>query len=469
MKTNTVHAADAAPAPGCPVPPAVRELALVNGEGTSAASPRPHPAEGGPVCVGISFRTAPLALRERLAVPETAIATALSRFGCGEESRPAALSELVILSTCNRLEMYAAGGRMADRALFHLIAETTGVPVEELEPAAYVLSGNDAVRHLCRTSAGLESMVVGEPQILGQVSEAFATAASHAAAGHMMSTLFRGAIRAGRRARSETGINHNPTTVSSVAVKLAGSAVQDLGSAAVVVVGAGEMAELAVSALHYRGVNRIQVVSRTRQHAEQLAERVGGHAVPLEQLQAAIDGADVVITSTSAPHQIIGRDMVATAMAYRPDRPMLIIDIAVPRDVDPAAGQVPGVTYHDLDLLEHYIDEGLQERQSEIPHVETVVEEETAECIAALQQLDVQPLIADLRGHTDAVRRSALESARRHFAHLSDDDRKHIEAFSESLVNRLFHQPMQQLRQEARNGQVAGYAMALRHLFGLKQ
>ncbi len=430
---------------------------------------RSHPAAGAVVCVGISFRTAPLALRERLAIPESAIETALSRFGCGDGARPSAISELVILSTCNRLELYAAGGKQADQALFDLIEDATGVPTAEVEAAAYVLSGEDAVRHLCRTTAGLESMVIGEPQILGQVSEAFAGASAHGAAGHMMSTLFRGAIRAGRRARSETGISRNPTTVSSVAVQLAGASFPDLASAAVVVVGAGEMAELAVSALHYRGVNDISVVSRTREHAERLSTRVGGRPVPLERLQDALDGADVVITSTSAPHHVITRDMISTSMSCRPDRQMLIIDIAVPRDVDPAVETVPNVCYADLDVLERRIEAGLHERETEVPRVEAVVEEEAGHCIAALQQLDVQPLIADLRGHTDAVRRAALDNARRHFAHLGDDDRRHLEAFSQSLVNRLFHEPMQRLRQEARNGQVAGYAMAVRHLFGLNQ
>ena len=433
------------------------------------ANPRAHAPDGGLICVGVSYRTASLSLRERLAVSPDAVAAALARFGCGRDERPSAISELVVLSTCNRIELYAAGGNGADQALVELIEESTSVPGAELMPALYTLTGDAAVRHLCRTAAGLESMVIGEPQILGQVSEAFAAAAAQGAAGHMMSTLFRGAIRAGRRARSETAINRNPTTVSSVAVKLASTALKDLGSASVVVVGAGEMAELAVSALHYRGVNDICVVSRTREHADRLSARVGGRPLALERLQDALEDADVVITSTSAPHHVITRDMVSTAMSCRPDRPLLIIDIAVPRDVDPAVATVPNVSYSDLDVLEQRINDGLHEREAEIPRVEAVVEEETGECIAALRQLDVQPLIADLRGHTDQVRQATLDQARRHFAHLSDADRAHIEAFSESLVNRLFHQPMQRLRQEARNGQVAGYAMALRHLFGLRQ
>ncbi len=430
---------------------------------------RPYAAaDSGLVCVGVSHRTAPVALRERLAIPESAVSALLSRFGCGENARPSGVSELVILSTCNRLEAYATGGRKAASAVLTLLEETTGVPAAELEPVVYTLTGADAVRHLARTAAGLESMVIGEPQILGQVSEAFASAAATGAAGHVMSTLFRGAIRAGRRARSETAISRNPITVSSVAVRLAESAIPDLRQASVVVVGAGEMAELAVSALHYRGVNDISVVSRTRERADRLAEHVGGRPVSLERLQDVLCWADVVISSTSAPHHVITRSMVSSAMACRPDRPMLLIDIAVPRDADPAAATVPGVTYADLDAIQQHVQAGLDERASEVPAADAVVEQETAECLAALQQLEVQPLIADLRAHTDAVRRTTLDGARRHFAHLSESDRAHIEAFSESLVNRLFHQPTQRLRQEARNGQVAGYAMAVRHLFGLR-
>ncbi len=441
--------------------------------GTPVLALEPHDAPhtdaaGAVVCVGVSHRTAPVALRERLAIPETAVGALLSRFGCGEDARPSEISELVILSTCNRLEAYATGGRRAASAVLALLEDTTGVSAAELEPVVYTLTGTEAVQHLIRTAAGLESMVIGEPQILGQVSEAFATAASHGAAGHMMSTLFRGAIRAGRRARSETAISRNPITVSSVAVKLAEATVPNLDRASVVVVGAGEMAELAVSALHYRGVNDISIVSRTREHADRLAEHVGGRPVSLERLQDALCGADVVISSTSAPHHVITRAMVASAMDCRPDRPMLLIDIAVPRDVDPAATTVAGVTYADLDGIQRHVSAGLEERASEVPAVEAVVEQETAECLAALRQLDVQPLIADLRAHTDEVRRTTLDGARRHFAHMSESDRARIEAFSESLVNRLFHQPTQRLRQEARNGQVAGYAMAIRHLFGLK-
>lgn len=431
---------------------------------------RVHPAsESGIRCVGVSFRTAPIALRERLSLAPDVVSATLARLGCGRDERPAGVSELVILSTCNRVELYAAGGGGATDILVELLAEGTGVDQDELRPALYVLGGDDAVRHLCRTAAGLESMVIGEPQILGQVSEAYAAALAHGAAGHAMGALFRGAIRAGRRARAETAINRNPATVSSVAVKLVSDALGDLASASVVVVGAGEMAELALAALHYRGVADVCVVSRTREHAERLSSRFGGRTEPFERLQAALDQADVVITSTSAPHHVITRGMVAAAMARRPARRLAIVDIAVPRDVEPGVAQLPNVNYCDLDDLQRHVTETLVEREAEIPRVEAIVDEEAADCAELLRQLEVQPLIADLRARTDEVRRVTLDRSRRHFAHLSESDRRSIEAFSESLVNRLFHEPMLRLRQEARNGQVAGYAMALRHLFDLQR
>ena len=257
------------------------------------------------MCVGISYRTAPLALRERLALAPASVAAILSRFGCGQTERPADVSELVILSTCNRLEFYAAAGDRGEQTLLGIIAQSTSVDFSELEPAAYTLTGAAAVRHLCRTAAGLESMILGESQILGQISDAYSAALAQGAAGHTLSTLFRGALRAGRRARAETSINRNPATVSSVAVKLVSETVSDLGAARVLLVGAGEMAELALSALHHRGARDVCVVSRTREHAERLSGRFAIRSLPFDRLNAALESADVVITSTSAPHHVI--------------------------------------------------------------------------------------------------------------------------------------------------------------------
>ena len=429
----------------------------------------PDGASTGVLCLGVSYRTASIALRERLALSPPVIAATLSRFSCGRSERPVGVSELAILSTCNRLELYAAAGEAGIDSLIAVMAESTGVDAEELRPAVYTLTGDEAARHLCRTAAGLESMILGEPQILGQVAEAFSMALAQGAAGHMLSTLFRGALRAGRRARAETGINRNPATVSSAAVKLVSETIPDLDHAQVLVVGAGEMAELTLSALHHRGARDVCVVNRTREHAEQLSARFVARSLGFERLHVALESADVVIASTAAPHHVITRTMLANAMSARPDRPMILVDIAVPRNVDPAVSTIPGVRCVDLDDLHAHVSKTLVERTLEIPRANAILEEEIEACIAALRHLDVQPLIADLRAHTDAVRRETLLRARRHFAHLSAEDQARLEAFSESLINRLFHEPMVRLRAEARNGQGAGYAVALRELFGLAQ
>ena len=458
----------AAPAP----PEQAPTLHLVPGrDGTLtalSAEPRAAPATGTTVvCIGVSFRTAPIGLRERLSYDGPALAAALARFGCGRETRPAAVNELVILSTCNRLEIYGAGGEGSITTLTDLIEETTGVPAREIAAPLYVLAGDAAVRHLCRVAAGLESQVVGEPQILGQVGDAFSLAMAHAATGPVLSTLFRSAIRAGRRARAETAIGRNPTTISSVAVSTVCGIVSDLRDAAILVVGAGEMAELAVAALHYRGARDIRVLSRTHEHALRLADRFGGRTFTYERLQEALAEADVVITSTAAPHHIITTAMVARAMADRPDRPLVLIDIALPRDVEPGTASVANVQVFDLDDLRRYIDLNLTERQGGVPRAEELVEEEAAECIAWLRQLDIAPLIADLRAHTEAIRRHVLGKAMRHFSHLPESDRQRIEAFSESLVNKVLHEPTARLKAQALSGNSAEYALAIRHLFGL--
>lgn len=429
------------------------------------------PASGstGVLCLGVSYRTASLALRERLALSPPVIAATLSRFSCGRSERPARVSELVILSTCNRLELYAAAGDGGEDGLLAVMVESTGVDAAELRPAMYSLGGDDAARHLCRTAAGLESMIVGEPQILGQIAEAFSMALAQGAAGHMLSTLFRGALRAGRRARAETAINRNPATVSSVAVKLVSETIPDLRAARVLVIGAGEMAELTLGALHHRGARDVCIVNRTREHAEQLTARFAARSLGFERLGAALESADVVIASTAAPHHVITHAMLAEAMSARPNRPMILVDIAMPRNVDPAVAGIAGVRCVDLDDLNAHVSKTLVERTLEIPRANAILEDEIEACLLALRHLDVQPLIADLRAHTESVRREAFQRAQRHLAHLSAEDQARVEAFSESLVNRLFHEPMARLRAEARNGQGAGYAVALRDLFGLAQ
>ena len=253
----------------------------------------------------------------------------------------------VILSTCNRLELYAYLTEDAASTypnlfspLLDFLVEVSDIPLLNLKRICIAIRGIDVAEHLCRVASGLDSMILGEPQILGQVIEAHELALKHGLVGQLLSAMFRTAIRAGKRARTETDIARNPASISSVAVKLAEQIVGDLATSCVVVVGAGEMGELAVEALRMRGTQRIIVVNRTRQRALTLAERWGGEALSFERLDEAIRQADIVITSTGAPHAIIDLDMVRTAVAQRQDRPLVLLDIAVPRDIEPTVSEI---------------------------------------------------------------------------------------------------------------------------------
>jgi glutamyl-tRNA reductase len=428
------------------------------------------------ICLGLSHHTAPIELRERLHYAPEALPTALARFGGERDAHPEGLGELAILSTCNRLELYAAvsgtGGTQRDgRApfapLLDFLAETRALSVTEFEAHLYRHEGPEAVEHLCRVAAGLDSMILGEPQILGQVVEAYQTALGQGAVGPVLSALFRTAIRVGKRARTETAISRNPATVGSVAVKLAGAVVGDLAPAHVLVLGAGEMAELAVEALRARGVSHVVVVSRTRERAMQLAQRWGAQALTFEQLAEAVAAADIVIASTAAPHFLITPALVRTALARRPERPLILIDIAVPRNVDPDVSRLPNIHCYDIDDLQLRLNGALAEREREIPSVEAIVAEEAGAFMEWLRGLDIAALIAELRVRADALRRAEVQKTLRRLPRLGETERQRIEALTESLVNKLLHAPTLRLKAEAGNGHAAEYAAAARYLFAL--
>jgi glutamyl-tRNA reductase len=310
-------------------------------------------------------------------------------------------------------------------------------------------------------------MILGEPQVLGQVTEAYQAALGQGAAGPVLSVLFRTAIRAGKRARTETAISRNPSTVGSVAVKLAGAVVGDLASAHVLILGAGEMAELAVEALRARGASHTSVVSRTRDRAMQLAQRWGAQALTFEQLAEALAAADIVIASTAAPHVLVTPDLAHAAIARRPERPLIFIDIAVPRNVDPDVSHLPNVHCYDIDDLQSRLNGALTEREREIPRVEAIVAEEAGAFMEWLRGLDIASLIAELRAKADALRRAEVERTLRRLPRLDETERQRIEALAESLVNKLLHAPTLRLKAEASNGHAAEYAAAARYLFAL--
>ncbi|MHB1265367.1 MAG: glutamyl-tRNA reductase [Gemmatimonadaceae bacterium] len=438
--------------------------------GRPTLEPRPPArSKGGltPIALGLSFRTAPVEFRERVALSPSALSALLARFGCGWALRPEGLEELVVVSTCNRFELYAASTRADASPLLDLLAEVTGVAVEELVPHCESRVGESAVEHLFRVSAGLDSMVLGEAQILGQVTQAFGNASAHGAAGPVLSELFRDAIRTGRRARSETAINRHPATISSVAVKLAAEGIADMSQARVTVVGAGEMAELSLQAFRDRGVTAITVVNRTLANAAPLAERFGAVPLTFERLEEALAGADIVVSSTAAPHFVITRDVAERAMRGREGRPLHLIDIALPRDVDPTVDRIAGITCHDIDALQGHVQQTLAERAAAAPGVEAIVAEEVEDYVTWLRQLMVTPLIVEVRQHAEEIRRQAMEKALRQFANLEEKDRKRIEAFSQAFMQKLLHEPTIRLKQQAASGQASEYAEAMRQIFGL--
>jgi glutamyl-tRNA reductase len=310
-------------------------------------------------------------------------------------------------------------------------------------------------------------MVMGEPQILGQVTAAYQAALAGRSCGAVLNTLFRQAIRAGKRAHAETAISRHAVTVPSVAATLAEQVVGGLQGRVVLVMGAGEMGELAVRTLISRGAASIIVANRTYDRALALARELGGDAMTFERQLEALIRADIVITATDAPHVILTHDKVAQAMAHRPERPLVIVDIAVPRDTEPAVAEVPGVRLFDIDDLQSVANENLEARQREIPRVEAIAAEEAQAFVCWFETLEVVPTISDLRRWAEEVKAVELDRALRRLRHLDERERKVIRVLAHRLMNKLLHPPTVQLKQRALEGRGHHYASAIRDLFGL--
>lgn len=418
-------------------------------------------------CLGANHQTANVALRERLAFSPHRLQVALARLGCGSDPAWCEIQELAILSTCNRVELYAIASRPIFDILEDFLCETQNLPAKEFSPSLYKLLDQDAVQHLFRVASGLDSLVIGEPQILGQVTEAYLSAKRQGTTGKILSRMFQTAIHAGKRARTETTINQNPSSIASIAVNLISETVTDLPAAKVLVLGAGEMAELAVEALRKRGARQILVVNRTLQKAQELARRWDGQAAALEMLLDHLPDMDIVITSTGAPHTVIQRSMVEKAASQRPQRPMVFMDIAVPRDVDEEVRGIAGVRLYDMDTLSANLEVSLAHRQSQVPKVEAILAEEQVAFEAFLASLDVVPIIVEMREQADMIRRDEMEKAIRRMPDLTPEMERQIEAMTASIVNKILHSPTTRLRGEANGPNAADYADLTRYLFGL--
>ena len=423
------------------------------------------------VCLGLSHRTAPVEIRERLSCSATDLKRLLQSF---REGNSLPINELVILSTCNRMEIYAViAAKTADPRHFltQYLSEIRGIPAHEIADHLYFYAGKTAVNHLCRVAAGLESLVLGEPQILGQVTDAYTAAVAAHTAGAVLSRVFETAMRSGKRGRTETAISSNPASISSVAIALAQRVVGDLSNQNVLIIGVGAMAELALKALQARGVQHVAIANRSCTRAEAIAAEWGGEAYGLDRLGEALQAADVVISATGAPHLILDANMVGATMERRNGRELVLIDIAVPRDIDPQAKYLPGVHLFDVDGLQDNLDKALAARRAEIPQVETIIVREMETLAAQLRQLTVTPFISDLRQKAETIRRRELERTLRHLGDLDEQTLDSIQHLSRSLVNKLLHEPTIRIKEQAcnGNGRSPEYVAAARYLFGLEE
>jgi glutamyl-tRNA reductase len=410
------------------------------------------------VCLGLSHRTAPVELRERLGA-----------LGPAAGSCPA-VEEHAVLSTCYRVELYAYlsdGVEGAREELIDVLAQGHGVDRELLVDHLYVHAGEDVCRHLCRVAAGLDSLVLGEAEILGQVRDAHDQATAAASAGAVLTLLFRTAISAGRRARSETAIGANPATASSMALALAASALGDLRDRRALVVGAGRIGLQTLKAASGRGISELAVANRTPEHAAETAASFGATTHGLDGLEAALRWADVAVTATSAEEHVVSATTVRAAMAGREDRPLVLVDLAVPADVERSAADVAGVRLFDVDDLRAGLDDAIASRLHEVPKVEEVVEDEVEAFARRYRELEFEPLVAELRRQAEEVRSTEVARALRDLGDVDPQTVERIEHLSRVLVKKILHDPTVRLRERAGEGDADDVAAAVRELFGL--
>ena len=423
------------------------------------------------LCLGLNHTTAPLVLRERLAFAPTPLREALAKLNHSDDQSLPAIAEAAIVSTCNRLEVYALTGdpALAADGIIEFLSAERDVPQEAFRDALYQKIDADAVRHLMNVASGLDSLVLGEPQILGQVADAYEVARGQGAVGPVLSALFQAAIHAGKRSRSETRISTKSASISSVAVRLASEMFGSIDNCEVLVVGAGEMGELAVHALMKRGARGLLVANRTYDRAVQLARTWGGEAMTFERLAEGLARADIVITATDAPHAVLYERELQIVMRERQQRPIIIMDIAVPRDVEVGVGDMDNVSLYNIDDLQDIVETNIKGRRAEVSNVEVIVQEELDDFMDWFAALDVVPTINDLRRHVEAIRDAEVERALHKLGDLSDAEREVIENLSTRLVNKVLHDPITRLKKEAANGNGAIYTQATRYLFGLEE
>jgi glutamyl-tRNA reductase len=395
--------------------------------------------------IGVNHKTAPIALRERIAISRDDLAEATRALA----AEPG-VAECMIVSTCNRVELLAAV-ESPETDLAGFLHRQFALDPATLAPHLYQLHDQEAVRHLFRVAASLDSMVVGEPQILGQVKEAFAVARNAGAVGSQLEHLLQSAFAAAKRVRTETAIGSNSVSIASVAVELARKIFGSLQGRTIFLVGAGKMSELAARHLVQQGAGSILVTNRTEERARQLAEPFQGRVVPFDQLHEVAAEADIVISSTGAPHPIFRREHGQAFMHRRRNRPMFFIDIAVPRDVDPAVNQIEGIFVYDIDDLQQVAAAHIAERKSQAGDAEGLIAAEVERFHQRRRAVNVAPAIVSLQRQGEEIRQAELRRIHARLGTLTDEQLAAVEALTRGLVNKFLHPPMQALKQAARD------------------
>lgn len=415
------------------------------------------------IVVGLNHKTAPVETREQFSIDESKLPEAIASLRSETQ-----IPECVILCTCNRTEVYisssspGAGSEVTD-----WLGSYCGLSDELHTSCFYLLRDQDAVRHLFSVASGLDSMVVGEDQILGQVKDAYILARETGATGPVLNRLFHRAISVGKRVRTETAISRGAFSVGSAAIRLAESIFEDLQGCGVLVLGAGEMAEQVVAHLMRAGAGNVAVANRSELRANELARRFGASTYDFDRLEDALASADIVITSTSAREYIVTRDMLRRVLGARRGKPIFVIDIAVPRNVDPSAADIDGVFLYNIDDLRAVVERDKIARKKEIERAQGIVEEETFQFVGEMRILEAVPLITAIRNKFETIRQTEVDRFKRRFPNLTPEQSQAIEAMTRSIVNKICHDPTLKIKEYLGSGECPVSVDLLCELFGI--
>lgn len=412
--------------------------------------------------IGVNHKTAPVEVRERFAIPEVQLPDALRQL-----TEFPGIEEGMIVSTCNRVEIVARA-KDSECDLRAFVQKYYGFDRDQFEKHIFEHKHKDAVRHVFRVASSLDSMVVGEPQILGQVKEAYAVARAVGAVQSQLDALLTRAFAVAKKVRSETAVASSSVSVASVAVELAQKIFGDLNGKAIYLVGAGKMCELAARHLIAHGAGKIYVSNRTYERAVALARKFNGDAVPFERLYDTVDRADIIISSTGAPHTIFRKEHGERFLKTRKNRPMFFIDIAVPRDIDPGLNDLDGIFVYDIDDLQQVVSSHIGDRKREAQRAENLVDDEVERFESRLQTLEVVPTIVSLQEHLETVRQAEIDRLRGRLGELTPEQEMAVEALTKGIINKIMHTPITTLKSAARDPEATTVIDLVRKLFNLR-